>query len=102
MVLLKRVTAGTLRTHNRLTALLWCAGWTIPLAILGLAVSLPFWRAAVTETTIAVAQQVDYEDGALCSKFGFSESTSEQIACKFDLLDLRRRHEELVAATSLP
>jgi hypothetical protein len=101
-VFLKQVWAAGLHANNRLTTLLWCAGWTIPLAVLGLAISVPFWRAALAETEQAMVQQIDYEDGALCARFGFPSGSDKYLSCKLDLLDLRHRHEVLVAARSVP
>jgi hypothetical protein len=101
-VFLKQVWAAGAHANNRLTMLVWCAGWTIPLAVLGLAISLPFWHAVVAETEQAVTQQIDYEDGALCVRFGFAAGSATYLSCKLDLLDLRRRHEELLVARSMP
>ena len=56
----------------------------------------------VAETEQAVTQQIDYEDGALCVRFGFAAGSATYLSCKLDLLDLRRRHEELLAARSMP
>ena len=51
----------------------------------------------------SVESQIDYEDAALCSKFGFVLGSARHDACKLDLLDLRHRHEDLVlkSVTSL-
>ena len=50
-----------------------------------------------------VANQIDYEDAALCSNFGFVLGSARHDACKLDLLDLRHRHEDLIlkSVTSL-
>jgi hypothetical protein len=77
----------------------------IPLSaviVLGFVVSLAFWRNVVIETGLIVANQVDYEDTALCIKFGFARGTAQHDACKLDLLDLRHSDEDLIARTSLP
>ncbi len=99
---LKRVWAASCETNRRLTALLWSAGLTIPLMVIGLTVSVPFWRAVVADTQATIAQQVDYEDGVLCTKFGFRADTEKYTACMLDLLDLRHRHEELLATVAVP
>jgi hypothetical protein len=65
-------------------------------------VSVAFWRAVFIETDYRVASQIDYEDAALCSKFGFPVGTAKHDDCKFDLLDLRHRHEDLITQTSFP
>ena len=88
--------------HDRLTKLVWCAGWTIPLAALGLTVSIPFWQAVVVETELTVMQQIDYEDAILCRKFGFDTASAKFTNCMADLLDLRHDHERLMADASLP
>jgi hypothetical protein len=74
----------------------------IVVAILFCAVSVAFWRAVYTQIEHTVVNQVDYEDAALCSKFGFVLGSAKHNACKFDLLDLRHRHEELIKQTSFP
>jgi hypothetical protein len=88
--------------HDRLTKLIWCAGWVIPLATLGVAISIPFWQAVVADTELTVMQQIDYEDAALCHKFGFDAGSAKFTVCMADLLDLRHDHERLVADASLP
>ena len=98
----KQIWSTTRRAHSRLTMLLWCAGWTIPLVIVVLALSLPFWRAVVAETEQTVAQQVDYEDGELCVKFGFATGEKSNASCKLDLLALRHSDERLVEGAALP
>jgi hypothetical protein len=101
-VLLKQVWTSGAQAHSRLSTLVWCAGWAIPLAVLVLAISVPFWRTVVAEAEQAMAQQIDYEDGALCAKFGFAAGTENYLSCKLDLADLRRNHEKLLAAGSTP
>jgi len=49
-----------------------------------------------------MAQQIDYEDTALCVKFGFTAGTQQHFSCKLDLLDLRHNDEQLTAAYSIP
>jgi hypothetical protein len=49
----------------------------IVLAILLITVSLTFWRSLTTKVEQTVAMQVDYEDAALCAKFGFAHGTKE-------------------------
>lgn len=89
------------QAHDRL-GLVWFAGWSLPLAVLSLAFSVPLWRAAIDQSDYAMAQQIDYEDTALCVRFGFAAGTENHFACKLDLLELRRNHESLLAAGSLP
>jgi hypothetical protein len=74
----------------------------VVIAVLVCAVSVAFWRAVLIETEHTVASQVDYEDAALCSKFGFAVGSAKHDSCKFDLLDLRHRHEDLIRQTSFP
>jgi hypothetical protein len=88
--------------HNRLAQAVWFAGWTIPLTVLVLALSMPYWRAAVADSEYAMAQQIDYEDATLCVKFGFAAGTDKHFACKLDLLELRRSHERLSESASIP
>jgi hypothetical protein len=59
-------------------------------------ISAAFWRSVSMETERTVANQIDYEDAALCSKFGLVLGSARHDACKLDLLDLRHRHEDLV------
>jgi hypothetical protein len=88
--------------HDRLTKLLWCAGWTIPLAAFALIVSIPFWQAVIIDTEQTMMQQIEYEDAALCQRFGFVARSEKYADCMAALLDLRHSHEHLVAETSLP
>jgi hypothetical protein len=81
---------------------MWCAGWTIPLAALGLTLSIPFWQAVIADTELTVMQQIDYEDETLCHKFGFATGSATFTGCMADLLDLRHDHERLMADTSMP
>jgi hypothetical protein len=67
-----------------------------------LAASTVVWRALIMENELTVENQVDYEDAALCIKFGFAHGTARHDACKLDLLDLRRSHEDLLTKNSLP
>ena len=90
------------RTHYILVAALWSRGWMIPVVIMTLAGSIPIWRGAISEVEVAVANQIDYEDGELCAKWGFAPATRPYQSCKMDLLDLRHRHEKLLAASALP
>jgi hypothetical protein len=101
-VLFKRILGASRRAHGRLTTLLWCAGWTIPLVIVVFALSIPFWQEVVAETEQAVAQHVDFEDGELCVKFGFVTGEKSNASCKLDLLALRHSHERLVEGAALP
>jgi len=96
-------TPGLLRhRHGRFGKPAWNRGLIILLGIVALAVSIAFWRAASTETQVMLASQIDREDTELCIKFGFAAGTARHDACKIELLDLRHRHEELAARTSLP
>jgi hypothetical protein len=63
---------------------------------------MAFWRRVAIENDLTVADQVEYEDAALCLNFGFALGTQKHDACKLDLLALRRSHEQLMARTSLP
>ena len=84
----------------------WPGGRISPIvaviALLCCAVSAAFWWGVFTETEQTLARQVDYEDAALCAKFGFAVSTAEHDACKIDLLDLRHRHADLMRQASFP
>lgn len=90
------------RSCFRAGELTWRHGPAILLPVLFFAISIVCWKAVITDTAVAVANQVDYEDAALCTKFGFAAGTKEHAACKLDLLDLRHGHEQLIAATSDP
>ena len=79
----------------------WRGGWAIVFVLL-LAISVLYWQAVGEATQQTVAQQVDYEDGTLCAKFGFAMGTTRHASCKLDLLDLRHSHEQLLAATLVP
>jgi hypothetical protein len=74
----------------------------VVVVILFFAVSVAFWQSVFMEVEQIVANQVDYEDAALCSKFGFALGSARHDDCKFDLLDLRHRHEDLIRQTSFP
>ena len=74
----------------------------VVLSVLLCAVSVAFWQAVLIETRLTVAGQIDYEDAALCNKLGFALGTAKHDGCKLDLLDLRHRHEDLMAQSSLP
>jgi hypothetical protein len=80
---------------------IWRGGWAI-LFVLLVGISIQFWRAVEASEEQMVVQQVDFEDSALCAKFGFVTGTANYTSCKLDLLDLRRSDERLVAATSVP
>ena len=89
--------AGSLaRGHSALSL------FFIIIILLFCAISIVFWRRVVIETQQTVAGQVDYEDAALCSKFGFALDSAKHDGCKFDLLDLRHRHEDLIKQMSFP
>jgi len=66
-------------------------------------ISAAVWRSVSMGTEHPVANQIDYEDAALCSNFGFVLGSARHDACKLDLLDLRHRHEDLIlkSVTSL-
>jgi hypothetical protein len=76
------------------------AWWAV--AVAALALSIPFWQAVVAERQHVVAQQIEYEDEALCLRLGFALGTDTHAACKAELLNLRRDHEQLLSANSLP
>ena len=61
--------------------------------------SVVIWRDQAIQDKVIVAAQADYEDEALCIKFGFSRGTIQHKACKLDLLDLRHSDEDLMAQT---
>jgi hypothetical protein len=48
----------------------------------------------------AISDQMEREDSALCSKFGFAAATQKFTDCMLDLSDLRRRHIDLLASQS--
>ena len=79
----------------------WRGGWAIVFVLL-LAISVLYWRALGEAARQTVAQQMDYENGTLCAKFGFEIGTAKYASCKLDLLDLRHSHEQLLAAASVP
>jgi hypothetical protein len=79
----------------------WWSGCAILLGLM-VAISVEFWREVGTAAERTVAQQINYEDGLLCAKFGFPAGTAGYLSCKLDLLDLRLSHERLLAATSVP
>ena len=87
--------------HDRLCRLIWFAGWTIPLVAWA-------WRSRSrlgvrwSPRASIVAQQIDYENEALCARFGFAVGTDKHFACKLDLLDLRHSHENMLAENTLP
>lgn len=99
--MLKQAWAVGRQAHDHMAGLLFHAGWSMPLGILVIIASIPFWRGAVAEAGSQVAQQVDYEDTALCVKFGFAEGSQRNFSCKLDLLDLRRNDERLTAGYSI-
>jgi hypothetical protein len=99
---LKQLWTTSWQAHDRLIALTLCGRLAIPLVVLGVVSSVSFWRAVQADTDVVRALQVDYEDSALCAKFGFPTGSDKHIACKLDLLDLRIADEKLVFATSLP
>ena len=100
--MLKRARIVSRQLRDRMTELVFHAGWSMPLGILVIVVSIPLWRGAVAEAGSQMAQQIDYEDTALCVKFGFKAGTQQHFSCKLDLLDLRHNDEQLTAAYSIP
>jgi hypothetical protein len=98
----KQIWSVARETHDRLGRLVWAAGWAIPLVAFGLAISIPYWRAMLRDSERAMAQQVGYEDEALCARFGFAAGTEKHFACKLDLLELRHSHARMLEANSLP
>ena len=88
--------------HDHITRLVFHPGWSLPAGIVVIIVSIPLWRGAVAEAGSQMAQQIDYEDTALCVKFGFTVGTQQHFSCKLDLLDLRHNDEQLTAAYSIP
>jgi hypothetical protein len=88
--------------HDRMTRLVFQAGWSLPISMVVIIVSMPLWRGAVAEAESQIVQQIDYEDTTLCVKFGFVVGTQQHFSCKLDLLDLRHSHEQLIGAYSMP
>jgi hypothetical protein len=88
--------------HDRMTKLVFHAGWSLPISMVVIIVSMPLWRGAVAEAESQIVQQIDYEDTTLCVKFGFVVGTQQHFSCKLDLLDLRHSHEQLIGAYSMP
>jgi hypothetical protein len=88
--------------HDHITRLVFHAGWSLPVGIVVITVSIPLWRGAVAEAGSQLAQQIDYEDTNLCVKFGFVVGTRQHFSCKLDLLGLRHSHEQMVAVSSIP
>ena len=91
-----------IRQFQRTGRLVWRNGPIILLPVLFFAISIALWRPLLVDAARTVASQVDYEDAALCTKFGFAADTPAHAACKLDLLDLRHGHEQLLAASSYP
>ena len=88
--------------RRRVGRAIWQNGLTILLPVLFFAVSIAYWRGLIAETAQTVANTIEYEDTALCIKFGFAADTKAHDACKLELLDLRHSHERLMAANSVP
>ena len=87
----------------------WCLRGVVHVTGLGLALLILGWGAGIivlpdlgAELEQAIQEQIDYEDGILCQKFGFAPGTQAYAGCKLDLADLRRRHEQLRAAYEFP
>ena len=99
---MRQIWTAVWQGHDRLTKLMWCAGWTIPLAALALILSIPLWQAAIADTELTVMQQIDYDDAMICRKFGFDTGSTKFADCMTDLLELRRAHERLMADASFP
>lgn len=92
----------TWQAHDQLSRLVWSGGLMIPLVVLGLAVSVPFWRTVAAEAEQVVSEQIDAEDGELCVRFGFPAFGEKHAACKAELLALRQSHAKLLSASSVP
>ncbi|HEX5328469.1 MAG TPA: hypothetical protein VFW75_17575 [Acetobacteraceae bacterium] len=64
-----------------------------------------FWRGWIVlpdpgaELQREISWQIDYQEAAMCEKFGFNAGTDRYFSCKRDLLDLRHQNELLQAAT---
>jgi len=73
-------------------------------AALLFAVSAVYWRGYWENVNSGMARQVEYEDAALCTKFGFviDASDGKHKSCMSDLRYLRVSHEEMIAAASMP
>jgi hypothetical protein len=48
----------------------------------------------------AISEEIEREDGALCSKFGFAAPTQKSTDCMLNLSELRHRHIDLLASYS--
>ncbi len=87
----------------------WCVRRVAHLTGLGLALLVLGWGVGIialpdlgAQIERGIQEQIGYEDGILCQKFGFGAGTQEYAGCKLDLADLRRRHERLRAAHDFP
>jgi hypothetical protein len=98
---LKRAWVVGRQLHDRMSGLVFHAGWSMPLGVLVIVLSIPLWRGAVAEAESQRVQQIDYEDTTLCVKFGFAAGTQQHFSCKLDLLDLRHNDEQLTAGYSM-
>ena len=74
------------RRRRRPRTLISSIAVVVLLPVLFCSISIAFWRAVIIETKLSVASQVDYEDAALCIKFGFPRGTEKHDSCKLDLL----------------
>jgi hypothetical protein len=93
-----------MRQVNHMTKFLWQNRLMILAATLLFAVSAVYWRDYWENVNSRMASQVEYEDAALCTKFGFVAGASggKHKSCMSDLHDLRVSHEEMIAAASMP
>lgn len=87
----------------------WCCRRVVHVAGLGLVLLVLGWEVGIivlpdpgAKLEQAIQEQIGYEDGILCRKFGFAAGTQDHAGCKLDLADLRRRHEQLRAAYDFP
>ena len=67
----------------------------IVFAVVLVACIVALWRMVAIDAAQNTANQIDYEDAALCTKFGLVGDQYQ--ACKLDLLDLRHNQEQLVS-----
>ena len=90
-----------MRQVDHTTKFLWQNRLMILAATLLFAVSAVYWRDYWESVASRIASQIEYEDAALCTKFGFVVGARDERhkSCMSDLRDLRASHEEMIAAS---
>jgi hypothetical protein len=90
-------TAGAVRTRSA-PAFALKPSVLVPVFIVAAIVgaALPWVIGYAPYGQAAIDQQIDREDRALCTKFGFASGTEGADECKAGLADLRRHHEQLM------